>query len=265
MQLSLKFEGSEANNHNLDMYDAGVAVKSFHRFLAMTTSLALHEEIIIRATDLKQAKILTSPPKSGSWQILVTILLLVPFSTLKQSLIGETMHYIIKRLIGDNSLDNKIENSIDQIKLDFLMEQCRSPILNVHRPIIKSSTASSLKISLFGKEHILLNSDTYEYLKQEHLEDTKDIVVRVNRYNIDTFRGRLSVEGIEKSIPFKLDKKSQDEGTTSLINRSLYENNSENYGTGDGLRLKFSARKLVSSSGNPIIFFVSKVDRLPEG
>jgi len=67
--FTLSFEGSDANNHQLDLYDAAQAMIGFQRSLAITTNLIINGEVITQAPSLRNARIISTPPEEGSWKI----------------------------------------------------------------------------------------------------------------------------------------------------------------------------------------------------
>lgn len=73
IKFILKYEGGDADNHLLDFYDAAQALDGFQRSLAITTNLVINGNIITQSTSLKNAKMLVSPPKEGSWEIATII------------------------------------------------------------------------------------------------------------------------------------------------------------------------------------------------
>jgi hypothetical protein len=69
LEIELSYIGAEADEHELDFYDASVALIGFQRSLAITTHLILNGEVITQAPALKGARILALPPEEGSWKI----------------------------------------------------------------------------------------------------------------------------------------------------------------------------------------------------
>ena len=66
-QFSISFQGNDTDKHQIDLYDVSQALIGFQRKLALTTNLMLNGELITQAPSLKNAMILASPPKKGSW------------------------------------------------------------------------------------------------------------------------------------------------------------------------------------------------------
>ena len=71
--FTLSFEGNDADNYQLDFYDAAQAMIGFQRSLAITSHLVLNGEVITQAPSLKGARIIAVPPEEGSWKILALL------------------------------------------------------------------------------------------------------------------------------------------------------------------------------------------------
>ena len=67
--FTLSYEGSLADDNEIDLYDLAQGIIGYQRSLALTTSLAINGDIITQAPKLKGARILTAPFQEGSFKI----------------------------------------------------------------------------------------------------------------------------------------------------------------------------------------------------
>jgi hypothetical protein len=106
LRITLSFEGRDADDYEIDMYDAGQAMVGFHLSLALTIHLVLHDEIITQATSLRGARIFALPAQEGSWKTvaIVASTLAAAGSITKDSpvgnLISSAYDYVIHETLG---------------------------------------------------------------------------------------------------------------------------------------------------------------------
>jgi hypothetical protein len=66
---------------------------------------------------------------------------------------------------------------------------------------------------------------TFEYIARTiRSEDLEDFVGSVSSYNMNTFKGRIYIESMQRTIPFELAETARNAQSQSLIAGSLYEN-----------------------------------------
>ncbi len=247
IRFRLSYMGDDADNHQIDFYDVSHALIGFQRSLALTTHLVLNGEIITQAPSLKGAKIFATPAKAGSWEIVATVLagIYAIGTAPKDTPLGHIVHsvydYVISQTLGINVdydktigqavkelRDNKQQQAnLEQHKVDSLIEKCTTAIIEIHRPIFKTRTATGAKItSELPSRHIQVgpnfNIKTFEYISEEFLDDKPSLIKgRVSSYNSNTFKGRIYVADEGRPIPFELDDKCRSSGVVSLITASL--------------------------------------------
>jgi hypothetical protein len=264
IEFTLSFEGNDADGHELDFYDAAQAMIGFQRSLAITTHLVLNGKVITQAPALKNAQIMAAPPEEGSWKITALIATtLYGISTApKDTPLGHLVHsaydYIVSESLGfhvdyDKSLGQQYEHIrsgksgtklpiLNQSQFDSAIEKCESALKDMHRPIVKSETASQAKIYFRSAsaevpfEH-RLDRKSYEYITRTELDEkTSEIVGRVSSYNMNTFKGRIFVPEERRPIPFHLADNAK--GTSSIVKivRSLSLNATDRFVEGAELR-----------------------------
>lgn len=273
--FTLSFEGNDADNHTLDLYDAAQAMIGFHRSLAITTHLILNGEVITQAPSLKNARILTIPPEEGSWKIPATIVgSLFALGTASQdSPIGNIMYsaydYVISESMGFHvdynktlgqqydELQKKKQNELPIIKqsqLDSVIEKCEYAIQEMHRPIVKSKTASLARV-IYNKNKDSeipfkhrLNNNTYNFIREtEQSASASEVEGRVSSYNINTYKGRIFIPDEQRPIPFDLSEEARAPSCINKITNSLNMNAKDR--SIDGGNVKCIAFRNYSKSG----------------
>jgi len=259
--FSLSYEGNDADDHEIDFYDVAQGLIGFQRSLAITTHLVLNGTVITQAPALKNARIVAVPPEEGSWKIWAAIIAgaygisTAPQETPLGHLVYSAYDYVISEATGEHvnyeeSLGQMYERLsadeqnklpiIEQSQLDSVIEKCEYAIQEIHRPIIKSETATKAVISVTHREgeetptRQPLNRGTYEYIRFTTQENDSSIVTgRVSSYNINTFKGRMFVDEERRPIPFTLADCARSPRDIAKITQSLTTNAQDRY-TGEG-------------------------------
>lgn len=237
VQFSLSFQGNDTDRHQIDLYDVSQALIGFQRTLALTTSLMLNGELITQAPALKNAVILASPPKKGSWELMVAIatggyfLLTAPKDTILGHLIYSAYDFIIKESLGfhpklDESLVMQYEEfqkqkndakkivPLNTARLQSLTEKCQNSIKEIHRPIYGKNTATSAVINCNIGNQIIqvgpeLNMGTYgSLIGLKESNELETFEGRISSYDVNTQKGRIFIPELLRSIPFELERNS---------------------------------------------------------
>lgn len=252
INFTLSFDGNNADNHEIDFYDVAQAMIGFQRSLAITTHLVLNGEIITQAPSLKNAKILALPPREGSWEIAAAIvggLFVLGTASRRDTAVGHLIHsvydYIVSETLGfhvnyEESLGQQYERLrhnedlvipvLEQTQIDSAIEKCEHAIQEMHRPLVKSRTATSAKlISLVGREEQAFEHRftpaTYEYVRfTQQEDDAAEIAGRISSYNINTYKGRIFLPEERRPITFILAETARDYQSVGRITRSLTMN-----------------------------------------
>lgn len=283
INFSLSFEGNDADDHQLDLYDAAQAMIGFQRSLAITTHLVLNGEIITQAPALKNARILSTPPTEGSWKMPASIVIAVglyhvttaPKDTPLGHLVYSAYDYVVNETLGfhvdyDKALGTQYEtlkaaqqNSIpilEQSKFDSAIEKCEAAIREMHRPIIKSSTAQRAHIIYQSQYQETpfkhpLNGSTYEHIVfTEEDKRPMEVTGRISSYNINTYKGRVFVDAEKRPIPFELAEVARTIGGINKITDSLGKNAVDRYI--EGANITFEAFVHRSKTGRVKKYYI---------
>lgn len=263
LKFTLSFEGNDAEEHRLDFYDAAQAMLGFQRSLALTTHLVLNGEIITQAPSLKNAQIFAKPPSEGSWEVIATVgfigsaiykLGTAPKSTPIGHLVYSAYDYMIKGALGshvdyDKTLGQQYEELkkhegnelpiIGESQLDSLIEKCEPAIKEIHRPIIKSKTATSGQINAsIGKKSEIIDAvfdeESYSYIVQtDQTTEIETFSGRISSYNINTFKGRIFLPDLKRPVSFILAEPARTAANVDKITRSLRMNARDRFKKGE--------------------------------
>lgn len=253
--FSLTYDGREAENHHIDLYDVSQALIGFQRSLALTAHLVVNGEIITQAPSLKGARILSRPPEDGSWKVVAVVLAGVyavttaPKDTPLGHIIHSTYDYVVSESLGfhvdyDKTLGQLYEEhkekepdlpKIEQHQVDSLIEKCSTALTEVHRPIFKKQTATQALIqSSMGEAQKniggILDFNTYQYIHEVFVSEASEVISgRVSSYNSNTFKGRIYVASEGRPIAFELSDKCRSNHAVQLIVASLSVNAIKDY------------------------------------
>ncbi len=279
MDVLLKYEGRLANEHELDFYDAARALTGFQRSLALTTHLVVNGEIITQAPSLKNARIIVSTPRPGSWELVATVVGVAwaAGTATKETPLGHLLYsvydFVISQTLGfpvdyNKSLfqqynDDMKRKGISPAKLDALSEKIESSLADIHRPIVASKTADRADLYAGARPKIRLGREfsplTYEYIKQFEVDDDQSFNEGVvSSYNINTYKGRLFVFDEERPIGFELEDDARTRSNINLITSSLRSNAIERGDRKGAIRL--TGRNVTTSTGRLKSVWVSKVE-----
>lgn len=292
IEFSLSYTGDDADDHQLNFYDASKALAGFQRSLALTTHLILNGEVITKAPYLQGAEIMVLPPEEGSWLVRACIVIgtlsssaYLLGSTPKDTVLGHLMYsaydYVISESLGfhvdfDKSLGqqykeiNKQETQrvpiIEQSKLDSVIEKCEHSIKEMHRPIIKSHSANSAKIyytSHSGQKPLQspLNSNTFEYIQHTDQSNTSIIVEgKISSYNINTFSGRIYVPELNRPISFQLSDAAQNLIAINKVTSNMRMNARDRFTRDGSDLLQLEVLENFSRSGRLKSYYVLAVN-----
>lgn len=258
LNFSISYSGQIAEDHEIDFYDAAQALVGFQRSLALTIHLALNGEIITQAPSLKGASINITPPEEGSWKTTATVICAIlggvytfgtaPKDTPIGNLARSMYDYMISETLGVHvDYNTTIGQQIDELKsrhpelkkitpekMDSLAEKCEVAVVNMHRPIAHSQSATQARITTGQGRHEKplgppLSFQTYEYVVFTTRSDAPiTLAGRVSSYNMNTYKGRIYVEEYQRPIPFELSSNARDAATIGKVTNSLSANAQHN-------------------------------------
>lgn len=285
LRFMLSYGGNTSDESEIDLYDIGQALVGFQRSLALTTHLILNGEIITQSPSLEGAKIVTFPAEAGSFRITAAIIVAsgiytvgtAPKDTPIGNLISSAYDYLISETLGFHvdyakTLGQQYEEThppepivpqLQQYRLDSLIEKCENAVKEMHRPIVKSRTATSAAIqsqvgAVLHRFPVELTAASYEYIAHtERQEMPLEVRGWVSSYNVNTFKGRIFTRDEGRPAPFELSEESRDDASVNLVTNSLMLN-AQRRGASEG-EIAIVAYRNVARSGRLKSFYVLEV------
>ena len=274
--MLLKFDGDDASIHKIGLYDVAEAMKEFHRSLMITNHFFLTKKAIHNVSHGKNIEVLSTPPTKGSWSIEAIVMLFFNFDTPEKSIDSVTkikVAWDIIKYVWNQTLNIQTTlkpstmeylESTYQETLEDVIYNCRNPIKAIHRPIVYSKTASQAIISSnVDDEAVTINKQTYKSF-EEKVCPCESTEVLINRFNVETNRGRCREGRSSSSFPFQLSEKARKLENTEVIVRNLREHGVSLYNmeTEDSVKLKFFGDRIIDKRNNTIFFKVHKIKEL---
>lgn len=286
VKFALSFEGNDADDNQLDFYDAADALTGFQRSLALTTHLVLNGEIIVQAPALKGARIFIKSPEPGSWKVVTTVGMIMagahqlgtaPRDTVLGNLVTSAYDYVINETLGfhvdfDKTLGQQYEDAQrhrrsiapknTQSQFDALIEKCESSVKEMHRPIYGSKTATTAHVTATYRRTTnriaQMDADTFDYVNlTTQIEQPVENAGRVSSYNINTYKGRVYVNDEHRPIPFDLAETCRDPASVLAVTHSLQRNAGDRFSP-DG-EIQFGAFRFESSTGRLKRLLITRV------
>lgn len=284
--LDFVFKGAEADGGRLQFYDASQALVGLERVVSLTNHLLLNGEVITQSPSAKGFEVFLMPPEKGSWKATLGIVLLTVGVASKDSALGylavSALDYVLQEALGfdvdfDELLGPQIEdafrakeipNKLTVDRFDSLIEKVEPGLRQCHRPLVFSSSATNAQISwAVGSDRGVLSGffdrDTFSYIDRTiRSEQVTEIIGIVSSYNANTFKGRLYVEALSRTVPFELSELARTSGAIEAIVGSLYENTVKS--NRFARQLKVRAFRNESVNGRLKSLFVVNVRAFPE-
>lgn len=247
IKMMLAFHGADADHHELDFYDAAVALIGFQRSLAITAHYVLNDQVITQAPALRGARLMVTPPETGSWRVKAKVEPQQPSATSAQSYgaptekaINATYDYVVARTLGfPTDFDGTVLPAIQAVRstggatsparLDSVIEKCEVAVRDMHRPIIASRTAEFAKIESSVRSR---DAFSFAFSEQTHAYMLQGIpafrpvefVGKVSSYNLNTFKGRIFLRDHLRPVPFELRDAARTPRTIAAVAASLSAN-----------------------------------------
>jgi hypothetical protein len=248
----IHFTGKLADDHLLDFYDAAHALVGFQRSLALTAHLVATGEIITQAPALKEANIYSLPPEEGGWKTKAAVVFgtvvggmsVAPHDSVAGNIATSLYDFVLSESMGVHADYNKtigqlIEEKKKSVpgvakltpgKMDSLVEKCEAAITEMHRPIVKSETASTARIiSRHNGEEISVGPEltpaTYDYIHfTTRSENPFQETGRVSGYDSNTYKGRIYLPRGGRPVPFALGETARKARDVKIVTDNLAEN-----------------------------------------
>ena len=203
IKFRVKYEGGDANDNRLELYDAGVSIHGLARAIAISMHAFLNNGTIrSRVEKISGAKIYIHPSKQGSFEELIVIAINSDIaSAIGLSVVASASWEFIKwswaKATGQEAEEPKsryarkvLKNNEDiEAELSVALEK---PLEQVHRPLASNE---DMKISVTRNQtsdSIVFDQNTYAYVETSTESSLSlNIQGNVTKYNILSGNGRF--------------------------------------------------------------------------
>lgn len=258
IRFDIRYVGGDARTNKLDLYDASISMLGFAKALSISThALVTKGDIRVTGSSVPNVKIYLHPAKKGSFIETVSIIFEDPaVNAIGISLISSAfwamLEYSMKIASGQNNTPtNKVVKNIINEKDAFDVELSHSlenPLQQIHRPIKKSNDVK-IQIKRPKKGQIIefdFNTKRYVSAKKD-LGVQKGIICNITKYNILTGFGRLYVDDLDKTIPFRINKNELRASEENILTWSLFEASNKSFADG---KISIEANVIVDNQKN---------------
>lgn len=272
------------------------ALVGFERTISLTTHLLLHGEVITQSPAAKGFHILAAPFEEGSWVskalltlgggtlTLATAAGVAPPETAFGWLAKSAVEYVIEESLGfqpnfEETLgeqirrhrvqdaDTSISDDLTEERFDSLIEKVEPGLKSIHRPLIKSESAETAQVDFriadtSGTLNGFFSPETFQYIDRTITSDDFDVYCgNISSYNTNTFKGRIYLPSMRRTIPFELSEVVRNLRSVDLITASLRSNGRRRVSpdSSQGEDVCFEALRNESVNGRLKSLFVTTV------
>lgn len=251
--------GVDATTSGIDLYDLSKALYGFHRSLAITYHYLLHDEIITKTPYARDFRIISYPPKEGSFEIIACILvaskIIKEFTTAsKDTILGHVAFslydYVVKKCLGihidmSKSLYKQYLESRKH-KVESLAQKLESSVRYMHRPI-QTHSAIACSLSFDEGNKIEFDRKTLDMIDKMQIETESNMYTgRVSGYSANTRSGMIYSEEEKRSIPFEIEKGIDIDTGCLARSLSLYDALKRKNKKGRSGFFKFNAKRVMN-------------------
>lgn len=232
LKFVIKYEGGDADNHKIDLYDAAKSMRGLARALAISThALNTNGEIRHRVESIPDVNFYLHPGQKGSLVEIVSIVFSDPIAqSIGTSVLGaafwDMINYSWRHATGTTPEPThrrvkKIVNEKDEFANE-ISDALEIPLQEIHAPIHGDGRITIQIKKPKGEVILELNTDTYNFVSTINSGGVElNISGNVTKYNILSGYGRFYDESLGKTIPFHLSNEMTTE-KKGVLTRSLH-------------------------------------------
>lgn len=268
LEFKISYDGGSAADGLLDIYDAGISIHGLSRSLAITTHAFIHEgEIRRRAERARGAKIYISPPRHGSFEEVVKIVLshdataAIGYSVVAAAF-WDFLKWTWSAAVGkEEEPTTSYVKKIAERKEPFLGEIAtvlESSMAELHRPIGSDEQITIDVIRPRVGTILTLDRETLQYVSTRSESDViENVSVNVTKYNILSGFGRFYDDAEGRTVSFEIDQEMATE-EKRLLTWSLDQRSQ-----GNGGKLLVDVTRVLNARDELKRYKVTSVRRAP--
>ena len=267
IKFRIKYEGGDADQNRLELYDAGVSIHGIARSIAISMHAFLNKgNIRSRVEKISGAKIYIHPSKQGSFEELILIAITSDMaSNIGLSVVASASWEFIKwswaKATGQHVEEptsryaKKILKNNEDLESDLAVA-LEKPLAQFHRPLASNQ---DMKISVTRNQtndSIVFDQNTYAYVETTTESSlSHNILGNVTRYNILSGNGRFYDDKLEGTISFGLDNEVSPQ-EKQILTWSMDQRNKGNDG-----KILIDANRIVNRRGETKRYIVVEVKK----
>jgi len=265
----LKFEGGDADRHQLEAYPAAQSLEGIIWALSITLNYGVTGKIRQRGDLSRACKVYISPPKRGS--VLYELNILVqdnPFISIvlggwamntATPYINALIGYVFNSALGVASViparATKYFKKLNEEDLQKVVHRIEPPLTRGHAAIGK--TASTVSLRAKNTDLVLMDADTKSYLEARLKDEFYYLDANVTSFNILTGNGRLYHPDEDCTVAFSL---SADPfaGTKNTLIESMQQ-----YSAGRCGIVRMTTQRVETKEGRLKKLIVASAEEIP--
>jgi hypothetical protein len=240
IEFKISYDGGSASDGLLDIYDAGVSIYGLSRSLAITTHAFINKgEIRRRAERVRGAKIFLSPPRQGSFEEIVKVVLSNDATSAIGYSIAAAAFWDFLKWTWSETVGKIFEPETPYVKriaknrelfLGEFTTVLEASMASMHRPIESDNDITIDVIRPRVGSIITLDQETLQYVTtRSESDEIKDVLGNVTKYNLLSGFGRFFGDMEARTIPFDIDHEmGVDE--KGLLTWSMHQRSQGNHG-----------------------------------
>ncbi|MCL7406931.1 hypothetical protein MWN63_13170 [Paradonghicola geojensis] len=266
----LKFEGGDADRHQLEAYPAAQSLEGIIWALSITLNYGVTGKIRQRGDLSGACKVYISPPKRGS--VLYELNILVQDNAFIALILGgwavNTATPYINALIGhvfNSALGvaseipvraRKYLNKLNEDDLQKVVHRIEPPLTRGHAAIGKTAATVSLRAK--NTDLVVMDEDTKSYLEARLKDEFYYLDANVTSFNVLTGNGRLYHPDEDRTVAFSL---SADPfaGTKNILIESM-----KHYSAGRCGIVRMTTQRVETKEGRLKKLMVASAEEIPQ-
>jgi hypothetical protein len=216
-EVSIKFEGDLADQHVLPAYEGSVSIRGVARSIVMIGNYLAEGQIRKKAPFSENIRFYLHPPRSGSFESLISFATNNPELLAISSIVGgvtlnvfsnflwDGIKYCFNRVVGKDVRPETPQLATLEAKrggdLEALIDSIESPAREAHSAI--GNGARNINLITGSNNIVNLNEGRKRYISttlRDEQPQTK--LVSVGMFNVNTRYGRVFDSEFGKTIPF---------------------------------------------------------------
>lgn len=270
ISYKLKFDGGDADRHQLEAYPAAQSLEGIIWALSITLNFGVTGKIRQRGDLSRACKVYISPPKRGS--VLYELNILVQDNPFISLFLGgwavNTATPYINALIGhvfNSALGvpsevpvraRKYFSNLNEDDLQKVVHRIEPPLTRGHAAIGKTATTVSLRAK--STDLVVMDTKTKSYLKARLKDEFYYLDTNVTSFNLLTGNGRLYHPDEDSTVAFSL---SPDPfaGTKKILIESMQQ-----YSAGRSGIVRMTTQRVETKEGRLKKLIVASAEEIPQ-